>query len=273
VIRDIVALIDGAPENAGVGECALSVAREFAAHLTLLGAPRDPGVMLHLAQAPAKALAAAVHRAHGAAEARCAELEERARAASIRCIRQIIEAPPLDYPVLVERAARRFDLCVIAIPGAESHLEDMQLFEAALFRSGRPALATPRGYKGAARFSRVMVAWDGGREAARALADAMPFLRRASLVQVTTVANGAEAEDPAQFDLRGHLALHDVACEIVRVPARGRKAEALLAHAREMGADLVVIGASRHSRWRQAVLGDTMREVTQETPAPLLLSG
>jgi nucleotide-binding universal stress UspA family protein len=274
MIRDIVALIDGAPDKSGVGECALALAGELTARLTLLGAPRDLGVTMHLAQAPARALADALHRSHGVAETRAIELEERARAAAITCVRRSIYAPALDYPGLLERTARLFDLCVIGIPGSDSHLEDTQLFEAALFRTGRPTLAVPRGFNGATHFARIMVAWDGGREAARALGDAMPFLHHASAVEVVTIAaNGAGSDDATHSDLCAHLALHGVACEVVRIEARGRKAEPLLARARETAADLVVVGASRHARWRQAMLGDTMRDMTQETHVPLLLSG
>src|SRR5207244_195868 len=105
------------------------------------------------------------------------------------------------------------------------------------------------------------------------LGDAMPLLRRAAHVEAVTIAAHGSSDDAAQFDLRGHLARHDVVCEMARVEARGRKAEPLLARAQEIGAELIVVGASRHSVWRQAVLGDTMRDITHETRVPLVLSG
>ena len=272
--RDIVALVDGAPHAEGVGDCALALAATHSAHLTIIGLPRDPGHVMHLAQAPARVLAQALHQSQNAAEACAASIEQRALSNGIACLHQTIETPAADYPALIEQVARRFDLCVIALPSFESFSEDEKLFEAPLFRSGRPVLAVPRGAPAPAAFDRIMVAWDGGREAARAIGDSMPILMRAKIVEVVTIAgrNGAHEAELPGCHISGHLSRHGVSNEFRRLDGRDSPGNLLLGRATDMQADLIVMGAYRHSRWRQAVIGGATRDMMQKTKIPLLMA-
>ncbi len=272
--RDIVTFIDGAPHTEGVGDCVLQLAATFAAHLTIIGLPRDPGHAMHLANAPAKALKEALHKAQGAAESASRILEERALAAGIPCLHQTFDMPAPDFPQLVTRVSRRFDLSVMPLPSFESFTEDEALFEAALLNSGRPVLGVPRRASACEKFARVMVAWDGGREAARAVGDAMPLLERADLVEIVTIGvdkNPADEELPG-CHIAGHLARHGVNCEFRRLDGRDKPAKLLLGRAGELGADLLVMGAYRHSRWRQAVLGGATRDIMQDSKIAVLMS-
>ena len=274
MIRDIVVLVDGAAHTEGVGDCALLLASMFSSHLTIVGLPRDPGHVMHLAHSPARVLKEALHQAQTAAEADAARIEKAAAARGVSCAHQTVEVPAADYPALIEKVTRRFDICVMPLPSFESYSEDEKLFEGPLFRSGRPVLAVPRGAPAPEAFERVAVAWDGGREAARAVGDAMPIMARAKAVEIMTIAgrNGADDHEPPGCHIAGHLARHGASAEFRRLDGRDAPAKLLLARAEEAGSNLMVMGAYRHSRWRQAVLGGATRDMMQATKIPLLMA-
>jgi nucleotide-binding universal stress UspA family protein len=97
---------------------------------------------------------------------------------------------------------------------------------------------------------RVLVAWNGSAQAARAVNDALPFLQSAERVVVTVnPARGDRAEDP---DIARHLARHGIAAEISLVTDRdGDVGDVLLSRASDEAADLIVMGAYSHSRLRE----------------------
>ncbi len=274
MIRDIVTFIDGAVHTEGVGDAALLLAGQFQAHLAVVGLPRDAGHAMHLANAPARALADAVQKAQGAAERAGQAIEQKGIANGLSCLHQTFDVPAADYPELVTRVARRFDCAVLSLPGTDTHTEDEAIFEAVLLNSGRPALGVPRRVAAPQKFGRILVAWDGGRESARAVGDAMPLLERAEYVDVARIGDAAKSIDDELpgCHIAGHLARHGISCEFRRLTGRNSVANLLLGHAAEMAADLIVMGAYRHSRWRQAVLGGATTDIMRETKIPLLMS-
>lgn len=148
-------------------------------------------------------------------------------------------------------------------------------FFAALFQSGRPLLLTPPDWSGRALGKRIMVAWNATREAARALADAEPFLREADTVSVVAVdASPAYKGDTfAGYDVSTHLARHGLNVWLRQVDSFGRTADqALLDEARDLDADMIVMGGYGHSRLRELMLGGVTREITKHAPVPVLLS-
>ena len=123
-----------------------------------------------------------------------------------------------------------------------------------IMQAGRPVLVAGAA---ALRLERVMVAWKDTREARRAIADALPLLKRASQVTVVEVA-GAASIEPARARLDGvvgWLAAHDVAAQVRVVASTGDDAAQLGAIAAELDAGLVVAGAYGHSRVREWALG------------------
>jgi nucleotide-binding universal stress UspA family protein len=122
---------------------------------------------------------------------------------------------------------------------------------------------------------RVLIAWDGGREAARAVKDALPLLTRARDVCTLSIASKAEKEDVASpsIDLAAYLAHHGVRAEATRTFAGDLAAgDTLLARMSDYGADLVVMGAYGHSRVRELVLGGVTRNMLSHMTAPVLMS-
>jgi nucleotide-binding universal stress UspA family protein len=182
-----------------------------------------------------------------------------------------------DPPRAMARQARYSDLVVVAAPqpGADDGAIARAYFSALLFESGRPVLAVPHGHD-AGPLHRVVVAWKPTRESTRALHDALPLLAKATSIDVVVVdpevGDAGHGEDPG-VDIATHLARHDLRVEVRSVPRAGRTvAAALLAHAAEAGAQLLVAGGYGHSRLREWALGGTTRELLHALHLPVLFS-
>ena len=145
----------------------------------------------------------------------------------------------------------------------------LQPIEQAALGAGGPVLLVPAEGFSADLGRRVLVGWNGRKEAARALKDALPFLRSAHLVEVVTVGEqGTESLD----DALALLERHGVAATGRRLPESPNAGADLLARMAEVAADLLVMGAYSHSRWRQLVLGGATRHVLQHATGATLFS-
>lgn len=171
--------------------------------------------------------------------------------------------------------ARHFDLSIVGQSEDDGPDNDL-IIEAALFNTGRPVLVVPMIQTAGLKLDRVLCCWDGSRGAARAVNDAIPFLKKAKVVEVFSVAN--ERERDAQDTVRGveiadHLTRHGVKVEIETLPAPGIDvANTILSHVADISADLMVMGGYGHSRFREFVLGGVTREILQSMTLPVLMS-
>jgi nucleotide-binding universal stress UspA family protein len=142
--------------------------------------------------------------------------------------------------------------------------------------SGRPVVIVPQTEAREQIGERVLVAWNGRREAARAVFDALPILQRAKEVKVTWVnpqSEHDEAEDIPAADICATLARHGVMCEATdEVQPRTNVGETLLACAKDYGADLMVMGCYGHTRLREFVFGGASRHVLKKMSIPVLMS-
>ncbi len=175
-------------------------------------------------------------------------------------------------PFDLSAAARVADIICLGKVGEELEFPDSGLVEELIFQSGRPVLLAPGG-KLARTPRRILVAWNGGREAARALSAAAPFFEETDQVLVASI--GAIASDLEGPESAAELLrLHGVRAESRSRPLeRGRSAEdELMALAREERAELIVMGAYSHSRWRELVLGEFTRKMLKQAEFPLLLA-
>ncbi len=141
-----------------------------------------------------------------------------------------------------------------------------------VLEAGRPVLVVPYIGPGETIGTRVMVAWNGSREAARAVADAMPILERAKKVEVL-VAEPVSIGDLPGADIARHLARHGIRVEASRtIPDVIDVGDTLLNNVSDFGADLLVMGAYGHSRMREIVLGGATRHILQHMTVPVLMS-
>lgn len=168
--------------------------------------------------------------------------------------------------------ARLHDLLVLPVPEINSF--DRSFIEPAIFQSGRPVILMPSDGKQLQSLDRVVLAWDYSRESARALADAVPLLRRAREVHVVIVFGEKQiATTCVTGDLERFMAAHQVHYSLHQLDADGKPvSELLLRHAAEINAGLLVMGAYGHSRMREFVLGGASRGVIDHVTLPVLLS-
>lgn len=168
------------------------------------------------------------------------------------------------------------DLLVLGQPdpsrGATSYVPG-DFVESIVVESGKPALVMP--YVGApATLGRtVVIAWKPTREAARAVAAAMPLLQRAEAVHVVSWEAGEEAVGGDRLDLAGHLKLHGIEASFHRQGVETNDlGELLLSRAFDLQADLLVMGCYGHSRAREWVLGGVSRTILKSMTLPVLMA-
>jgi nucleotide-binding universal stress UspA family protein len=186
----------------------------------------------------------------------------------------VLTAAATGLPESLARTARRFDLTILPQAGPEGDGAEEAMSEAALLGSGRPILIVPYFQVGRVKFERVLVCWDGSHNAARATADAMPFLTRAKQVEVITVAPDEKVDDSmAGPSVAHHLSRHGVSVEARSIVAHGQDVSLRVrSHAAQQSADLMVMGGYGHSRLREFILGGTTRDMLGSTNIPTLMS-
>ena len=217
-------------------------------------------------------VAAENRRLQSLAQAAIERAQGDAAAAGILCTTDAEHLPYDRLLASVVRQARVHDLAVI---DAEPRMltSDRGLIETLLFESGRPLIVVPPGCETVAT-PRILVAWDGSAQAARAVHDALPFLRQAEHVEIVAVAGEKDlSQSVPGAELAPGLAHHGVTVTVTDLPARdGNVAGALRRHATEMGADMIVMGAFVHSLLRETVLGGVTQDMLGSCPVPLLMA-
>lgn len=176
----------------------------------------------------------------------------------------------------VIRAARYADLVVLAGGAGVDSADRTGVADRVVLESGRPVLVMPAIETGSSIGSQVIVAWNASKEAVRAVHDALPLLLEAKWVKVLSVnpqiSDEAHAEIPG-LDIGRHLARHNVRADAqsitVDLAATGKS---LLAWASEEQADLIVMGAYGHNRWRELILGGVTAHVLHHAGIPVLMS-
>lgn len=140
-------------------------------------------------------------------------------------------------------------------------------------QAGRPVLAVPYAGEIGEIGRRVLIGWNGKREAARAVHDAMPLLRGAEVVHLVVVAPEKKGRTPLA-EITEHLQRHGLRLETAVVDGNGTKkvGQVLMAEAQARGADMLVMGAFGHSRLREMVFGGVTETVLSGMTLPVLLS-
>ena len=135
-------------------------------------------------------------------------------------------------------------------------------------------LVVPYIQQGGLKLDRVLVCWDGSRNASRAIADALPFLARAKAIDVLVVGQGRDRGDEIPgADIAQHLARHGLNINLKRIVAPDSDvANTILSYAADSSADLIVMGGYGHSRLREFVLGGATRGILQTMTVPTLMS-
>lgn len=270
-IKDLLLLLETGVEAPVGAPYAAALAERLGAHLTAAGVTFEMMMPSGFGDMPTEALAEITEQSRRRNEEAYARLTQ-AGPASLRSELVQIDAFPGQARDDFARLARHFDMTIVG-QSPEDDRDDELLAEAALFGSGRPVLFVPRIHTRAPSFDRALVAWDGSRAAARALADAMPMLEMAKSIDVVSVAGPRTSyKELPGFNITRHLARHGLNAELKRLPMAGDIGETLLSFAADAGSDLLVMGGYGHSRLREFVLGGTTRTILSSMTLPVLFS-
>ncbi|MGA7485316.1 MAG: universal stress protein [Xanthobacteraceae bacterium] len=274
MLKDVVVNLSGRGPQDFAAEYAASVGAAFGAHVTGISFLYEPVIpdgalggvpvdLIELQREENTKLAsdaisrfeAAVRKAGGAGETR------------------MVDATFGGAPTLFAQIARRFDISVVGQAQRDQGATDTLMIEGALFESGRPVIVVPYIQNRGLTLERVLACWDGGRTAARAVADAMPFLERAKAVDIVMVAEARKEDETPGAKLSDHLARHGVTANVKSLTKGDIPIEdVLLSYAADSGADFIVMGGYGHSRLREFVLGGVTRGILAEMTVPVLMS-
>lgn len=175
-------------------------------------------------------------------------------------------------------SARYADLVVVGQPDPDAAAQDRlprYFVEDLVLSAGRPVLVIPYAGRFTRVGTRVLVAWNASREAARALTDALPLLRRAGTVEVVAFEPGRSGADHGAepgADIALYLARHGVNVSAARQQAGIDVGSQILSRAADTDADLIVMGAYGHSRAREIVLGGATRSLLEAMTVPVLMA-
>jgi nucleotide-binding universal stress UspA family protein len=187
---------------------------------------------------------------------------------------RVVDEPSADAVI---GHARCSDLVIVGQGEVADAMTAVDLPAQAVLHAGRPVLIVPRAQSSRKPPKKVLVAWDGSREAGMALRDALPLLSRASAVTLVSLYKGDEAEATDREALLipqtiAWLQRHGVQAAVQQQAVRGSFADALLSSATRMEVDLVVMGAYGHARLREFVLGGVTHRMLSETSVPVLMA-
>jgi nucleotide-binding universal stress UspA family protein len=135
-------------------------------------------------------------------------------------------------------------------------------------------LIVPYIQKSPAKFDRIVCCWDGSAPAARAIADAMPFLHKAKKIDLLMVTTAKTRNlTIVGTNMAQHLARHGLNVEIQQIKGADTDvAGVVLSYAADNETDFLVMGGYGHSRWRELVLGGATRGILSSMTTPTLMS-
>lgn len=275
-IKNILVAYNGLPGSDAALSGAVLMQRYFDAHLTGLFAHGNPFLSRQINRAwmPRKVQTAIME----VADSPTAEIEQK--------FNEVCRDVPQDklhwidsggsVQRTVARYARLFDITVLGMhePSSEQSLSHIEIHpDRVAFDSGRPVMTFPAGFSGSVFDQRAVVAWDGGRAAARALADAMQILETEAEVEIVSVGRSPLADSMPGIDVGMVLARHDVNVTLTELPREKRPiADTLVDHCEKTGASLLVMGAYEHSPLREGLIGGVTHDIALRAKLPVLMS-
>ena len=277
-IRDILVQVDGGKSTPGRLAAAIGIAKIHGANLVglcLAVEPSAPGAILGLA--PPELLSNQRDALREQADRAAAQFRRVVEQAKLPAECRVVQTLAVDAADVFVQHTRHADLVILSQHNPEEPSILGDGFPAAVVMGGgRPAIVIP--YIGAAPTlgRKVLVAWDGGREATRAVHDALPILERSDSVTVLSVnadasTNGGQRDPGADISL--HLARHDVKTTAASTVANEIPiGDVILNRIADDGIDLLVMGAYGHSRLREIILGGVTRHLLDHMTVPVLMS-
>jgi nucleotide-binding universal stress UspA family protein len=272
--KTLLVHLDDSTHSAARTEFALNLARRYGAHLIGLYVVCQDITRPFFLQDEGAWLA--VHDERHDANLKSAQAGFLAAAAQADLSSAEWRAPEGSAADVTVLHARHADLLILGEHDSEdrSSYISRHFVEDVVMSSGRPAIVLP--YAGTVRTfaESVLIAWDGSRESARALADALPVIKHAKFVTVVTVETGPTQVEPAGIDVAAWLERHNIQAGFATAPRVSSvyAGSLLLNMLTDHHIDLVVMGAYGHARVQERLLGGMTRTMLQSMTVPVLMS-
>lgn len=274
MLKDILVQATGSPEDAVRLSYANAIAARFDAALTCAHLHALPEVLDITDPLRSALVRSLLEESNARASAEFASLQATMNGFTRPATLLQLHGMLADVASELTRLARVADLFIGTRPYGDP-AGSYQIEESVLFGSGRACLFLPPGGTPDRDFPTVLVAWDGSREAARALHEAMPFLAAAKRVVVAQVLEPGKTDKAVDLQFAGvstHLGRHGIVVERNDLPFRASAGEQIHAHAHQLGADLIVMGAYGHARLVQWAFGGATRYILSNATLPVLMA-
>lgn len=272
-LKSILTYWDSNDRGDGRTSTAVELARRFDGHLTVAALACDPDIPPSaFGTFPGIEMAEIYQQSRTRAEALANEATGHVERQGIKGEATALVTTYAGLAAAFGRLARFADLVVLSQPAVSGSAQAAtNLLEGALFDGDAATLVCPAGVAKLPG-ERILIGWNGDREALRAVRRAMPLLRGARTVEIAVVDPGGGAGEPGA-DLAVFLARHGIGVDITTHARAGQGVgELLLRRAVDIDADLLVMGAYGHSRFREYVLGGVTREMLEDAPVPVLMA-
>ena len=274
VIKDIAVQLTGSDEDEVRLQFAQSLVSRYDAHLVGMHLHTLPDILDITEPTRSAAIQTLLEESNAAYNQHHEQLKNRLAKLHGSTELRRLDGMTGDVGLELSRLARQVDLFIGTRPYGDPEAK-YRIEEAALFGSGRGCLFLPPGGATHKTFRTILIAWDGSREAARAVAEAMPLLTDASKVYVGQIVDPGQSplEAERQFGgINAHLERYGVDATLSQVDYRYNTGEQILEMAHQKGADLVVMGAYGHSRFLEWALGGATRYLLRYSTLPLLMA-
>jgi nucleotide-binding universal stress UspA family protein len=245
MLKDVVVYLDSSPARLAQVELAFDIAQANESHVTVVSSisGSDPDDLRELFADGASSLQVA---------------------ATWLGSDQGAQADPLLH-------ARCADLLILGQPASKSSAA-MISPSAAVLGCGCPVVVVPFIGRGEHTGQRILAAFNGSREASRAINDALPLLSQAKAVTLLSVDPGESGISRLEAE-KSHLECHAVPVRTETISSGDVVvSDIILSRAADVGADLIVMGAYSHSRLREAIVGGVTRDLLRQMTVPIFMS-
>lgn len=279
--RDLLVHLDDSPICAHRVNAALALARRQKASVTGVALTLEPTISRYIGiDFPANLDREQQDIVRKAAESAIAKFEKAAGEAGVKCSTLRVSRTATAAPAQLAYYARHADLVFMGQPESDKPSAAFQqaLLDGVMFASGRPVYIVPYIGRLTTNERKAVIAWDGGKKAARAVNDAIPILEGRGGEVVVLVINpdarhGAHGENPGSA-IAAHLERHGIKAQVVVQHSVSEVSvdAAILNYLSDASADLLIMGAYGHSRLRERAFGGVTHAILEHMTTPVLMS-
>ncbi len=274
MLKDLCVYLDGSEADAGRLEAARQLAVAHDAAVSGLYFNQLPEIVISDAYGYS---GVAIDEIQASARAEGDKVAEKLKAMldklDVRHELRRYDVPVSRWRFVAEAEARLFDLFVASLPSKAEDSSD--LIETVLFGSGRALLLLPEGGARTMPPKTVLLGWKNSRESARAVSEAIPFMKGAEVVSVCMIHEehlGSIDSATQGKDIARHLDRHGVEADLNPVAEGKGVGQTLMEEAKLINADLIVMGGYGHTRFREWLLGGATRDVLKGMDRPVLMA-